>query len=86
MLCATSVGGHAVARTVDGLVATALLLRGAQPKFLLCDAALPACELCTICRISEVEEFAVMGRKLACVRTVLDRRRHIRAFADPFTS
>lgn len=45
MLHATSVGGHPIAPVLDSLVATALWLRGADAHFLLCDAALPACEL-----------------------------------------
>jgi hypothetical protein len=47
VLCATSVGGAALTRTVDSLVGMGLWLRGAEVEFLLCDAALPACEVCT---------------------------------------
>jgi hypothetical protein len=61
VLCATSVGGHAVARVVDGLVATALWLRDAEPAFLLCDAVLPACELCTYVAFPNVDEFVARG-------------------------
>jgi hypothetical protein len=61
ILWATSVGGHDIARTVGGLVATALWLRGAEPTFLLCDAALPACELCTYVAFPDVSEFVRRG-------------------------
>lgn len=61
VLCATSVGGHEVARLIDGLVATALWLRDAEPTFLLCDAALPACELCTHAQFPKIEEFVREG-------------------------
>lgn len=44
---ATSVGSHPLAPTADSLVAVALRLRGADPSFLFCDGALPACEACT---------------------------------------
>ena len=44
VLHATSVGGHPIAPILDSLVGIALWLRGASPQFLLCDAALPACE------------------------------------------
>ena len=79
VLCATSVGGHPVAPILDGVVAAALTLRGAQPNFLLCDAALPACELCAYVEFRSPETFAAEGpgRSLcpACVargRTILE--------------
>ena len=61
VLCATSVGGHSVARAIDGLVGTALWLRDAEPVFLLCDAVLPACELCTYVEFPNTEEFVDEG-------------------------
>ena len=61
MLCATSVGGHPVARTIDGLVATALWLRDAEPTFLLCDGALPACELCSYSELPNLDAFVRDG-------------------------
>ncbi len=61
VLCATSVGAHDIARTVGGLVATALWLRGAEPSFLLCDAALPACELCAYVTFPDPAEFVEQG-------------------------
>lgn len=67
ILCATSVGGHEIARTIDSLVASALWIRGANPVALLCDGILPACELCTYVAFEDdVTEFARHGpeRKL----------------------
>lgn len=45
ILIATGVGGHPYAVTLESLLAVALTLRGADVHFLLCDEALPACEL-----------------------------------------
>lgn len=61
VLCATSVGGHPLAPVLDGLVAAALSLRGAQPTFLLCDAVLPACELCSYVEFRTPATFAREG-------------------------
>jgi hypothetical protein len=46
VLFATSIGSHPVAPVLDGLLATALWLRGEDPVMVLCDGALPACEAC----------------------------------------
>lgn len=43
VLVATSVGGLAAATILESLLAVSLTLRGANVRFLLCDAALPAC-------------------------------------------
>ena len=43
VLIATTTGGHLAAVQFDAMIATALTLRGANVRFLLCDAALPAC-------------------------------------------
>lgn len=61
ILCATSVGGAALTRTVDSLVAVALWLRGAEPTMLLCDGALPACEVCTYVQFPAPAEFVARG-------------------------
>jgi len=61
VLCATNVGGHPVARVIDGLVAMALWLRGAEPELLLCDGALPACEACEYVLFRNPEAFARSG-------------------------
>ena len=61
VLCATSVGGHPVARAVDSLVAMALWLRGAEPTLLLCDGALPACEQCAYVEFPSPDEFVRTG-------------------------
>lgn len=43
VLIATSVGGLSAATILEGMLGVALTLRGAQVRFLLCDAVLPAC-------------------------------------------
>ncbi len=43
VLIATTTGGHLAAVQLDAMIAAALTLRGANVRFLLCDAALPAC-------------------------------------------
>jgi hypothetical protein len=47
LMCST-VGAHGPVITHDSYLAAALLARGARVEALLCDGALPACELCTI--------------------------------------
>lgn len=46
MLC-SSVGTSGAVLTHDSLLAAALTLRGTRVEVFLCDAALPACEICT---------------------------------------
>jgi hypothetical protein len=43
ILIATTTGGHLAAVQFDAMMAAALTLRGVNVRFLLCDAALPAC-------------------------------------------
>jgi len=61
VLVATSVGSHPLAPAVDSLVAMSLWLRGAEPSFLLCDGALPACEACAYTEFSDPAEFVAQG-------------------------
>jgi hypothetical protein len=65
VLHATSVGGHSVAPVLDSLVAMALWLRGADPHFLLCDSALPACELAQYTNV-EPSVFVERGPRPLC--------------------
>jgi hypothetical protein len=46
ILVATSTGGHATAAAIESLLAISLTMRGAAVDVLLCDGALPACQLC----------------------------------------
>lgn len=46
VLFATSLGGEAIAGKIEGALAAAMSLRGAESHFLLCDRALPACQMC----------------------------------------
>ena len=65
VLHATSVGGHPIAPILDSLVAMALWLRGAEPHFLLCDAALTACELAQFANV-EPAVFVERGPRPLC--------------------
>lgn len=66
ILCATSVGGHPAARSIDSLVAMTLWLRGATPTFLLCDAALAACEQCSFATFRTPATFVREGPRRLC--------------------
>lgn len=46
VLIATSTGGYGNATTIESVLAIALTLRESDVHFLLCDAALPACQQC----------------------------------------
>lgn len=73
VLVATSVGGHPVAPIVDGLVASALWLRGAEPMFLLCDELLPACEQCAYIAFSRPDDFVANGPQADLCRPCFSR-------------
>jgi hypothetical protein len=55
VLIATSVGGQPAVTSVEGLLAVALTLRGAEVSFLLCDRFLPACLNTNVTVISDEE-------------------------------
>jgi hypothetical protein len=61
VLFVSSVGGHAVVRPVDSVVATACWLRGAEVALVLCDGVLPACEACAYTEFPNVTEFIEEG-------------------------
>lgn len=46
VLIATNLGGHFALSAIDRMLAVALTLRGAAVTSVLCDAALPACQMC----------------------------------------
>jgi len=46
VLIATNTGGHFAIETIDRMLGAALTLRGAAVTHVLCDAALPACQMC----------------------------------------
>lgn len=73
VLLATGVGGHPIAPVVDGLVGSALWLRGADVSFLLCDAALPACEMCQYVAFPDPEEFVRHGPQRRLCNPCFDR-------------
>ena len=66
VLMATSVGGHPIAPKLDSLVGTALWMRGASPRFLLCDAALPACEQAQYTAFKNPRTFVARGPRPLC--------------------
>lgn len=61
MLLATSLGGYWSGTTLDSVLSVALTLRGAAVETLLCDAALPACQLCEARHHPGAERFARVG-------------------------
>lgn len=61
VLIATVTGGHAAIRAVEGTLAAALTLRGAEVHALLCDEVLPACLECQQNAFPEAVTFATMG-------------------------
>ena len=63
VLLATSMGGYLPGLLLDGLLAVALTLRGAKVHILLCDAALPACQLCDVYSFPNQNKFAKNGPK-----------------------
>jgi len=67
LLIATNTGGHFAIETVDRMLGAALTLRGAAVTHVLCDAALPACQMCEFNLTPDVEALARNGPdKLLC--------------------
>ena len=67
VLIATNTGGHFPIDTIDRLLGAALTLRGASVTHVLCDAALPACQMCEFNLTPDVDAFAKNGPdKLLC--------------------
>jgi len=73
ILCATSVGSHEVVTCIDSLVAMGLWLRGAEPQFLLCDQALPACEAAMYFGLPSIDKFIRHGPKAHLCASCSDR-------------
>lgn len=65
ILIATSLGGYAHAQALDAALATALRLRGADVRLLLCDAALPACQMSKSPRVT-AEALVSTGQGAYC--------------------
>jgi len=61
VLLATNVGGHFALAAIDRLLAVALTLRGANVTSVLCNAILPACQMCEINLAPNVEAFVRRG-------------------------
>jgi capsular polysaccharide biosynthesis protein len=66
VLVATSTGGHSGVTPVEGMLAVALTLRGANVHFLLCDKFLPACLLCTYRGMDGDADFVANGPRRFC--------------------
>jgi hypothetical protein len=64
VLVATSLGLHAAVAPIDSLVAAALKTRGAKVDVLLCDGALPACQLNECAWFSNPDKFIATGPDL----------------------
>lgn len=61
ILIATSLGLHFTVNTIDSLMAVALALRGARVEILLCDRALPACQVVDYTLAPSVQRYAERG-------------------------
>jgi hypothetical protein len=61
VLIATNTGGHFGIVSVDRLLALALTLRGANVGTVLCDGALPACQMCEFNLVPNVERLIESG-------------------------
>ncbi len=66
VLMATSAGGHQATTPIEGLLAVALTLRGANVHFLLCDEFLPACMQATSREFANTATFVKQGPKHMC--------------------
>src|SRR4030067_2109893 len=66
ILIATGAGGHLPSMTLESLLGTALTQRNAGVDFLLCDGALPACQMCEINWYVDVLDFARQGPTDRC--------------------
>lgn len=69
VLLATSLGGYENGVLLESILAAALTMRGAETDLLLCDAALPACQLSKITKVPP-ERFAAKGPKDICFQCV----------------
>jgi len=58
VLIATNTGGHFAIETIDRLLGAALTMRGAAVTHVLCDAALPACQMCEYSLTPDIDGFA----------------------------
>ncbi len=78
---ATHMGGYAHARVCDMVLADALHARGADPEFILCDGALPACQMTKLSRIAP-QDLVSNGQEAYCSKcfsngvTELGPRKH----------
>ncbi|ANP46811.1 hypothetical protein [Candidatus Viadribacter manganicus] len=61
VMIATNTGGHFAIETIDRLLGVALTVRGAAVTHVLCDAALPACQMCEFNLTADVAGFAEKG-------------------------
>lgn len=61
VLVATSLGGFQASIALDPALAVGLAQRGAQVDVLLCDASLPACQLCDAYWFSDISRFSKSG-------------------------
>jgi hypothetical protein len=84
VLIATNTGGHFAIDVIDRMLAAALTVRGAAVTHVLCDAALPACQMCEFNLMPDVAAFAAKGPdKLLCGYCHEPARDRLRALGLP---
>lgn len=66
VLVATGIGGHLGLAGLDSLLGVALTLRGARVDYLLCDEALPACQMAEASWYPEPRRFVEKGPSELC--------------------
>ena len=66
VLIATGIGGHLGLACLDSLLGLALTLRGAQVSYLLCDAALPGCQMAEAGLYPDIGRFGRLGPTELC--------------------
>ena len=66
VLIATSSAGHEAVTPVESLVGTALTARGAEVRFLVCDAVTPACQLMTYPDVMQNGKWSETRRRKIC--------------------
>lgn len=85
---ATHLGGYPHARVCDMALADALAIRGADPEFILCDGALPACQMTKLTRVSP-DALVANGQESFCskcftagVTEIAPRKHPVRMVSD----
>lgn len=84
VLIATNTGGHFAIDAVDRMLGAALTVRGAAVTHVLCDGALPACQMCEFNLTPDAAAFAAKGPdKLLCGYCFAPAHDRLRALGLP---